>query len=177
MMIRVVLAALATVSLSLGLLMTYAKDPGLDSPLDARLEQVDGALARGDGTAAARARHEAYVHALGTARWEDMLAAGSASLRVGEAAGTPGAGRAEAREAYLAALNRARASGSTDGVLRVAEAFAALGDRSVAEQCLVIAARLAGESRDGEVVERVRAASERLEERLRAEAGDGGWHR
>lgn len=176
MMIRVVLSALATVSLSLGLLMTYAKDPGLDGTLDARLEQVDGALARGDMTAATRA-HEAYVLALGTPRWEDMLAAGAASLRVGTAAGKPGARGAEARQAYLAALHRARAGGSADGVLRVAEAFAALGDRGVAEQCLVIAARLAGDSHDSEVVERVRAASERMEERLRAEANEGGWHR
>lgn len=93
------------------------------------------------------------------------------------AGGETTAGRAEARRAYLAALERARATGSADGVLQVAEAFAALGDRSVAEQCLVIAARLAGDSRDGQVVERVRAASERLEERLHAGAGEGDWRR
>lgn len=109
MMIRIVLPALAAVSLSLGLLMTYARAPAPGRALDACLE--------------------------------------------------------------------ARATGSADGVLQVAEAFAALGDRSVAEQCLVIAARLAGHSRDGQVVERVRAASERLEERLHAEAGEGDWRR
>jgi hypothetical protein len=48
----------------------------------------------------------------------------------------------------MSALCRARRDGSFDGVLRVAEAFAALGDHEVVDQCLRIAERLARDDRD-----------------------------
>ena len=48
-----------------------------------------------------------------------------------------------ARDAYMTALIRARRDRSLDGVLRSAEAFRELDDRTVVEQCLHIAAQLA----------------------------------
>ena len=56
--------------------------------------------------------------------------------------------------------------GSLDGVLRTAEAFAALGGREVVEQGVRIAEGLATQRRDGQASERVRTFRERAVPRL-----------
>jgi hypothetical protein len=66
-----------------------------------------------------------------------------------------------ARQAYLDALFCARDRRSVDGVLRAAEAFAALGDRDVVVQSLRIADVLA-DAEGPAARERVAAARRRL---------------
>jgi hypothetical protein len=63
-----------------------------------------------------------------------------------------------ARADYLAALFRARARGSVEGVLGACEGFADLGDRDVVTACLRIARGLAGAER---VDDRLRALEQR----------------
>lgn len=84
-----------------------------------------------------RAWQERYAAALASRRWEPMLEAGDAALGLGD-----GDARARARQAYLVAFTRARHEGSVDGVRRVAQAFAGLGDHEVAAQCLAVAERM-----------------------------------
>jgi hypothetical protein len=62
-----------------------------------------------------------------------MLAVGDARLRIDQSTGPGNTAVAKAREAYLAALFRARQEGSLEGVIRAAEAFDALGDVEVAD--------------------------------------------
>ncbi len=135
---------------------------GSGTPWAAHIQKMDEALARKDIGGAERAWHAAYVTALASRRWDGRLAVGDAYLRIGEAAWAPGAAQARARTNYMAALFHARQQGSLDGVLRVAEAFAALGDREVMDGCLRIAEVMAGDSRDPQARERVRAFRERL---------------
>jgi hypothetical protein len=127
---------------------------------------ADAALARRDVNAAVQARHDAYSAALASRRWQGMVAVGDLILRIGDARSTSATAPAQARQAYLIALFRARAEGSVEGVMRTAEAFAALGDREVAENSVVIARTLRGEqapvsssARLGELVRRVGGAS------------------
>lgn len=124
------------------------------------LEAVDAALSRGDARAAERAWRDAHAAAVRTRAWRPLVAIGDAALRIGKAAGQRQAAASRARDAYLAALNRARAGRSADGVLHVAESFHGLGDDTVAEQCLIIAERL-GASPDNETMGRLRALGHR----------------
>lgn len=126
------------------------------------IARADEALVRRDLRAAERAWHDAYVSALGSGRWEGMLEVGDAALRIGRLAGAFEASRASARQAYLGALVRARRTGSLDGVLRAAEAFAALGDRAVVDQCLGVGDELAGRAKDRQARVRVGTARGRL---------------
>jgi hypothetical protein len=114
------------------------------APWAAHLATVDTALAVGDVPAALSAWHEAYGAALGSRRWEGFADAGDAYLRIGHASSAPASAVPRARDLYLSALFRARDAGSLDGVLRIAAAFAALGDHDVAAQALRMARRLAG---------------------------------
>ena len=66
-----------------------------------------------------------------------------AALRIGAIPGFKKAAESRARESYWTALFRARRQGSLNGVLDAAEAFGALGDRVMVEQCVRIAERLA----------------------------------
>src|SRR5262245_14265079 len=95
----------------------------------AQTSRVDGLLAVGDVRGAVRAGHEAYAVALGSRRWDAMLAVGDAFMRIGQHKGSSADSRPSARHAYLIALTRAEAQNSADGVLSVATAFAALDDR------------------------------------------------
>ena len=126
------------------------------------VRQVDDALAKRDVGAAERAWRDAYAAAVASRRWEGMLEVGDAARRVGEVASARMTADARARGAYRAALFQARQQKSLDGVLRTAEAFAALGDREVVAQCLRIAEHLATEARDPQASERVSTLSERL---------------
>ncbi|MBI4634850.1 MAG: hypothetical protein HY727_00740 [Candidatus Rokubacteria bacterium] len=129
------------------------------------LARFDGALGAGDRSAAARSLGDAYRAAVASARWEGLVAVGDAYLRSGDVLGSRMDVTAMARRSYLAALTRARQRGSLAGLLRTAEAFAALGDREVVAQCLTISQRLAARTGDPEAADQVRALSERLEGR------------
>jgi hypothetical protein len=121
--------------------------PRVATPWATSLAAVDEALARGDVRGALRAWQPAHGAALGHRRWDGLLEVGEARLRIERAAGVvrDGSvrdGKEQARLLYLMALFRARDAGSVDGVLRVATAFATLGDREVAERAVEIAAAL-----------------------------------
>ena len=91
-----------------------------------------------------------------------MVDVGDAYLRIGEVAELRPAVQAKARNAYLAALFRARRHESFEGLLRVAEGYAGLGDRDVAEQCLRLAGPLAARSHDPAGYTRVKALQDGL---------------
>jgi len=114
-----------------------------DSLWRAHLSVVDQELERGHVDVAVRAWQDAYGAALASRNWESMIAVGDAFLAIGRASGSARGARTNAREAYLIALIRARRDRSVDGAIRSAEAFRALDDRAVVEQCLHIAAQLA----------------------------------
>lgn len=107
-----------------------------------QLERVELALEANQPSDAVRAWNGAWGAAVGARDWDSMLAVGDAALHVGEASGAVGAGRADARRAYMAALRRAEAVGSRDGVIRCAQAFAALGDDDAADAVRHMAARM-----------------------------------
>ncbi|MBI2114009.1 MAG: hypothetical protein HYT85_02820 [candidate division NC10 bacterium] len=133
-----------------------------ESPWIAPLRRVDDALARKDVSAAERAWHEAYGEALRSRHWEGMLAVGDATLRIGNVVGSRQAPAGKARRLYLAALFRARDQGSLEGVLRTAEAFAALGDREVVYQSVRIAEGLTAQRSDGDARARLHALAESM---------------
>jgi hypothetical protein len=110
----------------------------------APLQRMDEALAAGDIGLAERAWHDAYGQALGSRRWEGMVEAGDAALKIRNVAKDQRLAAPTARQAYLTALVRARSQGSVNGILRTAEAFARLGDGEVAEQALQVARDLGG---------------------------------
>lgn len=113
------------------------------------LERLNTALASQNVTAAEEAWHEAHRAALGSRqRWDGLIEVGEAYLRIGEVANERQAAQPMARRLYLTALFRARRQGSLDGVLRTADAFAALGDREVVIQCLRVADQVAGRARN-----------------------------
>lgn len=106
--------------------------------LSERLLAVDAAVADRDRSRAIQAWRDAYGVALGTRGWESMAAVGDAALRVDTLLSPDELSslgfRAEARRAYLAALFQARDAHAPEGIERVADAFAALGDDEVAAQ-------------------------------------------
>jgi hypothetical protein len=123
-----------------------AASPARSPAPPAGLDAVEEALASGDAAAMLRAWHNACLEALGSQRWEPMVAVGEAAWRIGQATGFKIAFAAKARQAYHVALYRAHKQGTVDGVRRVGEAFEMLGDREAVEQCASIAERL-GEGR------------------------------
>ncbi len=129
-------------------------------PWAAYLRKVDEALSQNDPGAAERAWYKAYDAALGSDSWRGLVSVGNAVLRIGEIAGGRQGAEAKAREAYLAALSRARHEESLEGLLTTAEAFAALGDRQMVEQSLNIAELSAAQ--DPEAQADVRTVRERL---------------
>lgn len=128
----------------------------------AALVSMDEALARGDAAASLRAWQQAFEAARMNRGWRGLVEVGDARVRIG--AETNGAATAapRARQVYMTALTRARAEGSVDGALRVAEGFSRLGDREVTEQVLRIAASLAVRSRDSTAPAVVEVARGRL---------------
>jgi hypothetical protein len=116
----------------------------LDALWRAHLDLVEQELAQGRVDVAVRTWHDAYGAALASRSWESMIAVGDAFMAIGRASGSVRGARLNARDAYVTALIRARREGSVAGVLRSAEAFRSLDDRVIAEQCLHMAARLAG---------------------------------
>jgi len=139
----------------------HAAGPTLSSqraaPWAGHLATMDAALHAGDVVTATRAWHDAYGAALGSRRWEGFADLAEAALRMGRASGSPTAGVPRARDLYLCALFRARDAGSLDGVLRVADAFEALGDREVTRHAAKMAERLAGRNASPELRQRLAA--------------------
>jgi hypothetical protein len=130
------------------------------------LAAVERALEQGDTAAAERALRSAYGVVGGSRTWEGMVEVGDAYRRVGEVPEARGRARARAREAYLAALFRARQQGSLPGVFRAAEGFAALGDREQVNMYIRVAKELAARLTDAQQRERAQASIERLARRL-----------
>jgi hypothetical protein len=130
------------------------------------IAQVDQALATRDVSVAERAAHDAYTTALTGREWDGLVAAGDAYVRVGDTSRTPDVGRAKARQAYLAAFFRARSEKSLEGVARSAQAFADLGDREVAAQCLKTAEALVASRGDAGERAIVNGLAERLAGRV-----------
>lgn len=135
-----------------------AEDTG--APWGVAVRRVDEALGRKQFSAALKAADEAYGMAAASRRWEALLETGGAYRRIGQTTGLTRSFNAKARRLYLAALFQARQENALDGVFRVAEAFAGLGDTEVATQCVRIAERLAG--RDVAAQAEVRAFAARL---------------
>ena len=106
------------------------------------LDVVDEALMRGDISDAVRSWQDAYRVALASRRWEALLAAGDAFVRIGEASGRPEGARPNARYAYMAALVQAQRQRSVEGARALGRAFAAIGDPEVAAYCERIAAAM-----------------------------------
>ena len=106
-----------------------------------RLARVDAAIAHRDASRAIYEWREAYGQALRSRRSEALIAVGDAGVRLEALLGGTGRYRAEARQAYMGALLRARAEGSVAGMRRVAEALAALGDEPGAVQARMMAQR------------------------------------
>jgi len=114
-----------------------------DAPWTGPLKTADQALAQGDVVGMLRAWNAAYLAAQRSRCWTSAVAVGDAALRIGWSTGLHVAFEAEARDAYFLALGRARLQGAVEGVLRVAQGFAALGDDDLVEQCVHLVERLA----------------------------------
>lgn len=112
------------------------------APAATRLEAVDQALRSGHIATAERAWREAHGVATMSREWRPLADIGDAALRIGDAAGQRGSYVPRAREAYLAALVRARADRSREGVTRMRHGFRVLGDHELAQQCAIIAEHL-----------------------------------
>ena len=97
-------------------LLVYDHVLGADPDVawQAQLERVEAALARNDLAGAEMLWSEAYVAAIKSRYWEGMVAAGDSYRRLGELGGFRKLSDAKAREAYLAALFRARSRGSLE---------------------------------------------------------------
>jgi hypothetical protein len=126
------------------------------------LDTMDRALAAGDISGAEMAWRNAFGFAIRSRQWEALLAAGDGSLRIADHVLVKLPYRARAADAWQAALFRARAQRSLDGVLRVAEGFARLGDAEVLTQVLHIADDLAAADPSGEAQRRVLDVRNRL---------------
>jgi tetratricopeptide (TPR) repeat protein len=93
------------------------------------IEKVEKELAAGNVTAALQEWRDAYRAATKAGGSEAFIEAGDAYRRIGEIAGKSESFGPQAREIYLIALSRARREECVECLLRIAEAFAALGDR------------------------------------------------
>lgn len=113
----------------LPLLPSASAEPGGRTDWAARIQEMDGAVARGDAPAVSATWREAYVAAHVSRTWAGMIAVGDAALRAGRETGTPDVFAPRARRAYLTAFLRARRMASSEGMVAAAEAFARLGDR------------------------------------------------
>ena len=98
-----------------------------------RVALVDEALARADLSRATHEWREAYGAALRSRRWDALVEVGDRAVRIVEVGGGSTHFRAEARQAYLNALFRARAQRAVEGMHRAAEAFERLGDSEMAQ--------------------------------------------
>ena len=150
---------------------TPPEAPG-EAPWTSHLGAVREALAQKNLGAAVRAWEQAHLAAVGSWRWEGLIEVGDVYLRIGDASGARKASEATARKAYFAALFRACQRDSCEGILRIAQAFADLGDRQVVEECVGLAELVAP---DDEARVEVRAVAAQLTDRLAAAAEMSPW--
>lgn len=129
-----------------------------------RLREAETALAAGDGRTAVTRLRAAHQAALRTGRWDALTDVGDVARRARELAAPPPRASATASRAYLAGLARAREQHSVEGVLRVAEGFAALGDGEMVEYCIGVAGRFAASDGSGEHATRVDTFVQRYRE-------------
>jgi hypothetical protein len=123
--------------------LTIAESTGDDTPRwTAHIARLDLALARGDTYAVVYAWHLACLEARASDEWEPMLLVGQAALRVARGTGLTVAFRAEARQALHVALARAQRARSRDGVLRIAETLAEIGDSEAIRCCRELIERM-----------------------------------
>ncbi|HEY3065387.1 MAG TPA: hypothetical protein VGL09_06315 [Methylomirabilota bacterium] len=125
------------------------RHPAFAARWAATVAHIDDALRAGDPGVAVAAWRDAYREAVKSGRWDAMADVGDAALRIGEVREFRESPQAAARKSYLTALFRARAAGSLDGILRVADGFTALGDESVVRECLRVADGVVGSDADG----------------------------
>jgi len=135
------------------------------TPWTAHLQAMDTAIAANNASAAVLSWRHAYAAALDQPGWRGLVDVAGAALRIGTIPGFKKAAESRARESYWTALFRARRQGSLNGVLDTAEAFGALGDRVMVEQCIRIAERLAVLTGDAQAADRVRALAADLTQR------------
>lgn len=135
---------------------------GTPHPWMTPIKAMDRAIAEGNVTAAVRAWRQAYLLAVNDMGWDGLLDVAGACRRIGAIPGFAKTSEDRARETYWLALFRARRQGSLEGVLQSAEAFGALGDRAMVEQCIRVAERLAALNTDGDAPARVRALATNL---------------
>lgn len=158
----------------LGTPPTHARNQGEppESSWTLPLRVLDEALRMRNIREALQAWHEAYDAAFASGRWEGLIEVADAYLRIGTLSGARRAWEPRASDLYRVALFRANARGSLDGVLLAAAALAALGDRQVVQQSLVIATDLAA-SRDARLRASVSSWAERLTAGLRSNGAAG----
>jgi hypothetical protein len=130
------------------------------------LRALGEAIDTGDFGAASRAWPAAWASAFSSRRWDVLLATGDAALRMSVLLNSPVSARANARRAYRAALFRARAQASVEGVLRACEAMKVLGDQEMAEAAEHMARKLASTTNDAEVRRRVERDLARIAHRV-----------
>jgi tetratricopeptide (TPR) repeat protein len=125
------------------------------------LERASAALAGGDAREARRLWEQAYRAAVVARSSAALLAVGHEYLNIGEATRDRPSAVAEARRLFLAALFAARERQDAHGVALAGQAFAALGDREVADRAFDVAIALASRSRDAGARERIAAVAGR----------------
>ena len=143
------------------------------SSIAERIMAIGEAVHRGDLATAHAAWDDAYRSLRRTRDWQGMAALGDAALEAAGASGARQPWEADARQAYLGALFRARAEASLDGVLRATDAFAALGDRDITEEGLRVAELVALRAGTAEAQRRVLAHRSRFEGREATVRVDG----
>ncbi len=126
--------------------------------------KTDEALSTGNVTAALQEWRDAYRSAMKAGGWEAFIEVGDAYRRIGEVARQSESFNPKAREIYMIALSQARRLECVECLLRVAEAFAALGDGEHLMLSTRLADRLAAQ--DPEAEADVRAFTMRYADQL-----------
>jgi hypothetical protein len=109
---------------------------------DASPQPMAEALRQADVAVAERLWREAYIKAVRAQAWRPLADLGDAAVRIADRGGPRTRYVALARQAYVAALVRARAERSAEGIARICRAFRGLGDHDIADQCAIIAETL-----------------------------------
>jgi hypothetical protein len=147
---RAQIAAYGVACLIAGASALAASEPGRvrEATWREAIERAEAALAGGNPREARRHWEGAYRVAVHARTPEGLLAVGRAYLSIGEATRGRQSAVSEARRIFLIALFQARERGDADGVALAGEAFAALGDREVADRAFDVAIALATRNRD-----------------------------
>ena len=103
------------------------------------LTVMDEALRRGDVALARKARYRAYLEARHSRSVDGLLATGHVAMRLRYVVPDRPTMEAQAREAFVEALLRARDQDSLNGVLAATEGFRTLQDRRLVAQGVRVA--------------------------------------